>query len=43
VFTRTVAKGYPFTPLVMIKRKRKILKTLPGFGKVIAIEVEEEV
>ncbi|HEY51946.1 MAG TPA: DUF58 domain-containing protein [Caldilineae bacterium] len=43
VFSRTIAQGYPFTPLVAIKRKRKVLKTLFGTGRVITVEMEEEV
>jgi hypothetical protein len=38
-----IEKGYPFRPLVTIRRKRKVLKTLPGFGRVVEVEVEEEV
>ncbi len=38
-----IEKGYPFRPLVTIRRKRKVLKTLPGFGRVVEIEVEEEI
>ncbi len=38
-----IAKGYPFHPLGMFRRKRKVLKTLPGFGRVVEVEVEEEV
>ncbi len=43
VFSRTIAQGYPFTPLVTIKRKRKVMKTLFGTGRVITVEMEEEV
>ena len=43
VFSRTIAQGYPFIPLVTIKRKRKVLKTLFGTGRVITVEVEEEI
>ena len=43
VFSRTIAQGYPFTPLVSIKRKRKVLKTLFGTGRVITVEIEEEI
>ena len=38
-----IKKGYPFRPLVTIRRKRKVLKTLPGFGRVVEVEVEEEI
>ena len=38
-----IAKGYPFRPLITIRRRRKVLKTLPGFGRVVEVEVEEEV
>ncbi|MCP4166298.1 MAG: DUF58 domain-containing protein [Chloroflexi bacterium] len=38
-----IAKGYPFRPVVMIKRKRKVLKTLSGTGRVIVVEIEEEI
>jgi hypothetical protein len=43
VFSRTITQGYPFTPLIAIKRKRRVLKTLFGTGRVIAVEMEEEV
>jgi uncharacterized protein (DUF58 family) len=42
IFNRTIAKGYPFKPLIAIKRKRKVLKTLFGTGRVITVEIEEE-
>jgi len=38
-----IAKGFPFRPLVTIRRKRKVLKNLGGFGRVIEVEIEEEV
>ncbi len=41
--TTLIKKGYPFQPLTMFRRKRKVLKTLPGFGRVVEVEVEEEV
>ena len=41
--TVVIGKGYPFQPLPLFRRKRKVLKTLPGFGRVVEIEVEEEV
>ncbi len=37
-----IAKGYPFRPLVTIKRKRKVLKTLSGTGRVIVVEIIEQ-
>ncbi len=43
VFSRTITQGYPFIPLVAIKRKRKVLKTLFGTGRVITVEIEEEI
>ena len=39
--TTVVAQGYPFQPLGLIHRRRKVLKTLPGFGRVVEVEVEE--
>lgn len=41
--THIIAKGYPFRPLVTYKRKRTEYRTLWGTGRVIAVEVEEEV
>ncbi len=41
--TTLIKKGYPFQPLTLFRRKRKVLKTLPGFGRVVEVEVEEEV
>ncbi len=41
--TTIITKGYPFQPLPMFRRKRRVLKTLPGFGRVVEVEVEEEV
>jgi uncharacterized protein (DUF58 family) len=38
-----IAQGFPFRPVERIRRQRQELKTLPGFGRVIQIEVEEEV
>jgi len=38
-----IARGFPFHPLAPIRRKRKVLKTLRGFGRVVEVEVEEEV
>jgi uncharacterized protein (DUF58 family) len=38
-----VEQGFPFEPLDRLKRQRSELKTLPGTGRVIQVEVEEEV
>ena len=38
-----VAQGFPFQPVERIKRQRQELKTLPGFGRVMQVDVEEEV
>lgn len=38
-----VAQGFPFRPMERIRRQREELKTLPGTGRVIRVEVEEEV
>lgn len=40
--THLIDHSYVFRPLIPIKRKRTVYKTL-GFGRVIAVEVEEEV
>ncbi|NOZ48545.1 MAG: DUF58 domain-containing protein [Chloroflexi bacterium] len=41
--THMIAKGYPFRPLITYKRKRTVYRTLSGTGRVIAVEIEEEV
>jgi uncharacterized protein (DUF58 family) len=38
-----VAQGFPFQPLERIRRQRRELKTLGGFGRVVEVQVEEEV
>ncbi len=38
-----LAQGFPFRPVERIRRQRTELKTLPGFGRVIPVAVEEEV
>lgn len=38
-----VSQGFPFRPIERIRRRRHALKTLAGFGRVVQIEVEEEV
>lgn len=38
-----LAQGFPFRPVVRIRRQRTELRTLPGFGRVIPMNVEEEV
>lgn len=38
-----IRKGFPFRPLVRYKRRRVVYKVLSGTGRVIAMEVEEEV
>lgn len=40
--THVIDRSYVFRPLIPIKRKRTIYKTL-GTGRVVAVEVEEEV
>jgi uncharacterized protein (DUF58 family) len=38
-----MAQGFPFHPLVRIRRQRQEFKTLAGTGRVIQVQVEEEV
>jgi uncharacterized protein (DUF58 family) len=38
-----LAQGFPFRPVERIRRSRRELKTLPGFGRVVQVEVTEEV
>jgi uncharacterized protein (DUF58 family) len=38
-----VARGFPFEPIDRIRRQRRELKTLGGFGRVIGVDVEEEI
>lgn len=38
-----VSQGFPFQPLERIRRQRRALKTLGGFGRVVEVDVEEEV
>lgn len=37
-----IAKDYDFQPLIKITRRRRVLKTLSASGRVIAVDVEEE-
>ncbi|MGC8780228.1 MAG: DUF58 domain-containing protein [Anaerolineae bacterium] len=43
ISSHVIARGFPFRPLERIRRRRRGLKTLAGFGRVVEIEVEEEV
>ena len=38
-----LAQGFPFRPVERIRRQRRELRTLPGFGRVVAVNVDEEV
>ncbi len=38
-----LAQGFPFTPIDKIRRQRTEARTLSGFGRVIQVDVEEEV
>jgi uncharacterized protein (DUF58 family) len=38
-----VAQGFPFRPVERIRRRKRELKALPGTGRVIAVDVVEEV
>jgi uncharacterized protein (DUF58 family) len=38
-----LAQGFPFRPVERIRRTRRELKTLSGFGRVVQVEVAEEV
>ncbi len=38
-----LAQGFPFSPVDKIRRQRTESRTLSGFGRVIQVEVEEEV
>ena len=38
-----LAQGFPFHPIDKIRRRRTEARTLSGFGRVIQVEVEEEV
>jgi hypothetical protein len=38
-----VAQGFPFRPVERIRRQRQELRTLGGFGRVIQVDVDEEV
>ena len=38
-----LAQGFPFRPVDRIRRLRRELRTLPGFGRVVAVDVAEEV
>lgn len=38
-----VSQGFPFQPVERIRRQRRGLKTLGGFGRVVEVEEEEEV
>lgn len=41
--SHVIRKGFPFRPLVRYKRRRVVYKVLSGTGRVIAMDVEEEV
>jgi uncharacterized protein (DUF58 family) len=41
--SHVLAQGFPFRPVERIRRRRRELRTLPGFGRVIATDVVEEV
>ncbi len=38
-----IAQGFPFKPVERIRRQRRELRSLPGFGRVVAVDVTEEV
>jgi hypothetical protein len=39
----TIEKGFPFSPIDKFKRRSTESRALSGFGRVIQVEVEEEV
>ena len=41
--SHVLAQGFPFRPVERIRRQRRELRTLPGFGRVVAMDVVEEV
>jgi uncharacterized protein (DUF58 family) len=41
--SNVLAQGFPFDPLDKIRRRRTEARTLSGFGRVIQVDVEEEV
>ncbi|MCO6451729.1 MAG: DUF58 domain-containing protein [Caldilineales bacterium] len=41
--SHVIDSSHIFRPLVPIKRKRTVLKTLSGSGRVVAVEIEEEI
>jgi hypothetical protein len=41
--SHVLAQGFPFRPVERIRRQRRELRTLPGFGRVVAVNVDEEV
>jgi len=41
--SHVIRKGFPFRPLIRYKRRRVVYKVLGGTGRVIAMEIEEEV
>jgi hypothetical protein len=41
--SNVLAQGFPFDPIDKIKRQRSELRALSGFGRVIQVDVEEEV
>jgi uncharacterized protein (DUF58 family) len=43
VTTYVLAQGFPFKPVDRIRRHRTVLRTLSATGRVIAVDVEEEV
>jgi hypothetical protein len=38
-----IAQGFPFRPVERIRRQKRDLKTLSAFGRVVPVEVVEEV
>lgn len=41
--SHVLAQGFPFHPLERIRRQRRELRTLSGTGRVVAVDVDEEV
>ena len=39
----TIEQGFPFAPIDKLKRRTTESRTLSGFGRVIQVDVEEEV
>ncbi len=38
-----IAQGFPFRPRERIRRRRREMRTLSGHGRVVLMDVEEEV